>query len=80
MIQKSLSSLELSEEQRSNMSSFLDDKMNLIKYGELKEGDFVRVIELGYGNGGVVWKVQHTPSGISMARKVSSKYNTCYHL
>ena len=69
-MQKSLSNLELSEEQKSNMSSFLDNKRSIIKYGELKEQDFVRITELGYGNGGVVWKVEHTPSGIVMARKV----------
>ncbi len=52
------------------MSSFLEDKRAIIRFGDLKEHDFERITELGSGNGGVVLKVKHTPSGITMARKV----------
>ncbi|XP_064390512.1 dual specificity mitogen-activated protein kinase kinase 1-like [Halichondria panicea] len=69
-IEKSISSLELSEEQKGNMSSFLEDKRAIIRFGDLKEHDFERITELGSGNGGVVLKVKHTPSGITMARKI----------
>ena len=62
--------MELSDEQRVNMTKFLEDKRKIIQQGELKEGDFVRLAELGYGNGGVVLKVEHKPSHIIMARKV----------
>ena len=69
-MEKSIRDLDLSEEQKGNMSSFLDDKRAIIKYGDLKEHDFDRITELGSGNGGVVLKVKHMPSGIIMARKV----------
>jgi hypothetical protein len=64
--------MDLNEEERENMTTFLEDKRNIIQHGELKEGDFVRLAELGYGNGGVVLKVEHKPSHIIMARKVCS--------
>lgn len=38
--------------------------------GELKDEDFEPICELGAGNGGVVNKVRHKPSGLVMARKV----------
>ena len=60
----------LNDEQRASMMKFLEDKKKIIQHGELKEGDFVRLAELGYGNGGVVLKVEHKPSHIIMARKV----------
>ena len=62
--------LELSVEQKENMSSFLAEKREIIRHGELKEAHFQRLAELGYGNGGVVLKVEHKPSRIIMARKV----------
>lgn len=62
--------LELSVEQKENMSSFLEEKREIIRHGELKEAHFQRLAELGYGNGGVVLKVEHKPSRIIMARKV----------
>ena len=52
------------------MYLFLQDKEAIIQHGELKEQQFGRLAELGYGNGGVVLKVEHKPSGIIMARKV----------
>ena len=38
--------------------------------GTLNEGQLARLDELGHGNGGIVLKVEHKPSGIIMARKV----------
>ena len=70
MVAKQLQAMDLNEEQRENMTKFLEDKRKIIQHGELKEGDFVRLTELGYGNGGVVLKVEHKPSHIIMARKV----------
>nr|3ORN_A Chain A, Dual specificity mitogen-activated protein kinase kinase 1 [Homo sapiens]3OS3_A Chain A, Dual specificity mitogen-activated protein kinase kinase 1 [Homo sapiens]3WIG_A Chain A, Dual specificity mitogen-activated protein kinase kinase 1 [Homo sapiens] len=37
---------------------------------ELKDDDFEKISELGAGNGGVVFKVSHKPSGLVMARKL----------
>ena len=67
---KVLKDMELSEEQRINVAAFLDEKAAVLKCGELKEGQLARLDELGYGNGGVVLKVEHRPTGIIMARKV----------
>lgn len=36
----------------------------------MKDDDFEKISELGAGNGGVVFKVSHKPSGLVMARKV----------
>jgi len=59
------------------MSSFLEEKREIIRHGELKEAHFQRLAELGYGNGGVVLKVEHKPSGIIMARKVRAVLYMC---
>lgn len=67
-----LSKLELDETQKQRMKSFLSQKQ---KVGELIDEDFERIGELGAGNGGVVAKVLHKPSGLIMARKVYSKIN-----
>lgn len=71
-VTKALKEMDLNDEQRTNMTEFLEDKRKIIQHGELKEGDFVRLAELGYGNGGVVLKVEHKPSHTTMARKVCS--------
>jgi serine/threonine protein kinase len=42
----------------------------LLQNGELNGDDLEKLSELGCGNGGVVMKVRHKPSGIIMARKV----------
>lgn len=68
-LQKKLEELELDEQQKKRLEAFLTQKA---KVGELKDDDFERISELGAGNGGVVTKVQHRPSGLIMARKVSS--------
>lgn len=66
-LQKKLEELELDEQQKKRLEAFLTQKA---KVGELKDDDFERISELGAGNGGVVTKVQHKPSGLIMARKV----------
>lgn len=72
---KALEGMDLNEQQRASMTQFLKDKRKLIQHGELKEEHFVRLAELGYGNGGVVLKVEHKPSHILMARKVQLSVN-----
>lgn len=67
-LQKKLEELELDEQQRKRLEAFLTQKQ---KVGELKDDDFEKISELGAGNGGVVFKVSHKPSGLIMARKVS---------
>lgn len=69
-LSKELADMSLSEEQRTNLGNFLEEKKKIIGEGEMKEQHFVRISELGFGNGGVVLKVQHKPTGIIMARKV----------
>lgn len=68
-LQKKLEELELDEQQRKRLEAFLTQKQ---KVGELKDDDFEKICELGAGNGGVVFKVSHRPSGLIMARKVAS--------
>lgn len=77
-LQKKLEELELDEQQKKRLEAFLTQKQ---KVGELKDDDFEKICELGAGNGGVVFKVSHRPSGLIMARKVDTvlylhKYNT----
>ena len=64
---KTLEGLELDDQQRKRLESFLNLKQ---KVGELNLDDFEYLGELGAGNGGVVTKVLHKPSGTIMARKV----------
>uniref|UniRef100_A0A8C8VK19 mitogen-activated protein kinase kinase n=1 Tax=Pelusios castaneus TaxID=367368 RepID=A0A8C8VK19_9SAUR len=66
-LQKKLEELELDEQQKKRLEAFLTQKA---KVGELKDDDFERISELGAGNGGVVTKVKHKPSGLIMARKL----------
>uniref|UniRef100_UPI00358E77E1 dual specificity mitogen-activated protein kinase kinase 1-like isoform X1 n=1 Tax=Myxine glutinosa TaxID=7769 RepID=UPI00358E77E1 len=66
-LQKKLGELDLDEQQRKRLEAFLTQKQ---KVGELKDEDFVRLCELGAGNGGVVTKVLHKPSNLVMARKL----------
>lgn len=72
-LQKKLEELELDEQQRKRLEAFLTQKQ---KVGELKDDDFEKICELGAGNGGVVFKVSHRPSGLIMARKVASLFPT----
>lgn len=73
-LQKKLEELELDEQQRKRLEAFLTQKQ---KVGELKDDDFEKISELGAGNGGVVFKVSHKPSGLIMARKVSASKPRC---
>ncbi|CAN8005167.1 unnamed protein product, partial [Ixodes hexagonus] len=66
-LQKTLEGLELDEQQRRRLEAFLSQKQ---KVGELSSDDFENLGELGAGNGGVVTKVLHRPSGLVMARKL----------
>uniref|UniRef100_A0A8K9XCD0 Dual specificity mitogen-activated protein kinase kinase 2 n=1 Tax=Oncorhynchus mykiss TaxID=8022 RepID=A0A8K9XCD0_ONCMY len=66
-LQKKLEELDLDEQQKKRLEAFLTQK---VKVGELKDDDFHRICELGAGNGGVVNKVCHKPSGLVMARKL----------
>jgi len=58
----------LSDDQKSRLEEFLRDKQKI--KGELKDEDLERIEELGAGNGGVVLKVRHKPTGLIIARKL----------
>ncbi|GFY42372.1 hypothetical protein TNIN_152132 [Trichonephila inaurata madagascariensis] len=66
-LQKSLEGLELDDKQRKRLEAFLTQKQ---KVGELFNEDLENLGELGAGNGGVVTKNLHKPSGLIMARKL----------
>lgn len=74
-LQKKLGELDLDEQQKKRLEAFLTQKAQV---GELKDEDFDPICELGAGNGGVVNKVRHRPSGLVMARKV--RINICWIL
>jgi len=59
--------VDIEEQHRLELEQFLKQKKEI---GELKAQDFEKIAELGCGNGGVVWKVLHKPSNVTMARKV----------
>lgn len=73
LLESKLSELELDEQQRQRMRFFMCQKQ---KVGELNDEDFEKLGELGAGNGGVVAKVLHKPSGLIMARKVTKYLRT----
>lgn len=62
---------DMTKEQRLLMDAFKKEQSDFLKHGDLNDGQFDRISELGYGSGGVVLKVRHKPTGIIMARKVS---------
>lgn len=64
---KCIQELDMDDTQRRRMEIFLVQKQ---KIGELNADDFEKLGELGAGNGGVVNKERHKPSGLSMARKL----------
>ncbi|EDV26512.1 uncharacterized protein TRIADDRAFT_54589 [Trichoplax adhaerens] len=64
---KKLDGLDLDDQQRRRLEAFLHQKSRV---KELNGEDFETLCELGAGNGGVVTKVRHTPSGLIMARKL----------
>lgn len=59
--------MDIDENQRQKLEEFVAQKQ---KIGELQADDFDKIKELGAGNGGVVCKVRHRPSGLIMARKI----------
>lgn len=67
-LEEGLEKLGLSVEERRSMEHWLRQKKAVA--GELREEDFEKIGEIGYGNGGVVMKVRHKPTGIVMARKL----------
>jgi len=67
LLELRLSELELDDQQKQRMRFFLCQKQ---KVGELCDEDFEKLGELGAGNGGVVAKVLHRPTGLIMARKM----------
>lgn len=71
VLQERLEELGMDDTQRKRMEFFLCQKE---KIGELTDDDLEKLGELGSGNGGVVMKVRHLPSGLIMARKVSSHF------
>lgn len=77
VLESQLSQLEIDEQQKQRMRFFMCQKQKV--GGELVDEDFEKLGELGVGNGGVVAKVLHKPSGLIMARKVKHflyKYGT----
>lgn len=69
VLQERLEELEMDDSQRKRLEFFLWQKE---KIGELNDDDLEKLGELGAGNGGVVMKVKHLPSGLIMARKVGN--------
>ncbi|XP_054285652.1 dual specificity mitogen-activated protein kinase kinase dSOR1-like isoform X9 [Macrosteles quadrilineatus] len=67
ILQERLEELGMDDTQRKRMEFFLCQKE---KIGELTDDDLEKLGELGAGNGGVVMKVRHIPSGLIMARKL----------
>lgn len=67
---KAVENMKLTDDQKTNLMDFLENKKKLINHGELRDQQFERLDELGFGNGGVVLKVKHKPSELIMARKV----------
>ena len=66
-LHKTLEGMDIDEGQRRRLETFISQKQKL---GELKDDDFEYQGDLGTGNGGVVTKVLHKPTGLVMARKV----------
>jgi serine/threonine protein kinase len=64
---ETLEELEMDENARKRIKVFLSQKE---KIGELSDQDLEKLGELGSGNGGVVMKVRHKPTGLIMARKM----------
>uniref|UniRef100_A0A914WXT5 mitogen-activated protein kinase kinase n=1 Tax=Plectus sambesii TaxID=2011161 RepID=A0A914WXT5_9BILA len=62
-----LKQLGLTEPQKQRMEEWMKEKQRI---SELSEDTLEKIGELGHGNGGVVSKVLHRPSGIIMARKL----------
>lgn len=66
-ITQTLRDLEVDQHAMNRLKTFLTQKKQM---GEVREEDFIKLGELGSGNGGVVMKVRHKPSNLLMARKI----------
>lgn len=66
-ITESLEELDVDETSRNRIRAFLNTKK---KMGEFRSEDLENLRELGAGNGGVVMKVRHIPTGKIMACKL----------
>ncbi|KAK4337319.1 hypothetical protein RND71_043605 [Anisodus tanguticus] len=66
-LQKTLEKLDINDEQKTRLKEFLLQKA---KVKELNSEDLKNLGEIGCGNGGVVTKVVHKPTGLIMARKL----------
>lgn len=64
---ETIETLDMDENARMRIKVFLSQKE---KIGELSDQDLEKLGELGSGNGGVVMKVRHKPTGLIMARKM----------
>ncbi|XP_071794001.1 dual specificity mitogen-activated protein kinase kinase 1-like [Asterias amurensis] len=62
--------LHVDKTQLERLKVFLTMKEKVLAIGELNGDDFEKLEELGAGNGGVVTKVLHKPSNLTMARKL----------
>ena len=65
--QEKLKELDLDEKQRRRLEHFLTQKQQV---GELSGEECEKLGELGAGNGGVVTKILHKPTKLTMARKL----------
>ena len=61
---------DISEAEKEQLERFLISRSNI---GELNNSDLLIEKELGFGNGGVVYKVKHSKSDTTMAKKVLFK-------
>ena len=76
-LQRQLEELDIDDLQRQRLHKFLSQKHEV---GELTDDDFDKLGELGAGNGGVVTKDRHRPSGLIMARKVLARNMGVMHV
>lgn len=70
LLTKKLDELDLDNEQRERLETFLRNKASILHNGELCADDFEKLEDLGAGNGGVVTKVRHVTYDMVMARKL----------
>ncbi|XP_003746034.1 dual specificity mitogen-activated protein kinase kinase 1 [Galendromus occidentalis] len=66
-LRQTLEGLDIDDQQRKRLEHFISQKQKVV---DLTVEDFENLGEIGSGNGGVVNKVLHKPSGLIMARKL----------
>ena len=66
-LSENLEQLDMDDTARKRIKMFLSQKE---KIGDITDEDLEKLGELGSGNGGVVLKVRHIPTGLIMARKL----------